>query len=101
VIDDLVPATGSDIEFSPNSGDATISWTAATDPATGSDILEYNWCINNIADCSTPNRSGTTVGAVVTTATGAVPALADGTPCGQPVQLGVLKRLHGRYRSTN
>src|SRR5262249_32486195 len=75
--DDLAAPTGSDIDITNSSGATTVSWTAATDPAPASGVQNYDWCINDAADCSTPNRSGTVEG--TTADTGAAPPLADST----------------------
>ncbi|MCW2923424.1 MAG: repeat-containing protein [Thermoleophilia bacterium] len=51
-----------------------LTWTAATDGGIG--VRDYDWCINDAADCSTPERSGASVAATTVTSTGA--ALAGG-----------------------
>jgi Ca2+-binding RTX toxin-like protein len=77
VQDDRAVATNADIDITSSAGDARINWSASSDGA-GSGVQQYEWCINDAANCSTPNRSGTALaGAVTTSATGAT--LAQGT----------------------
>jgi hypothetical protein len=57
VIEDATSPATIDDDFVVGTGTISIAWTASTD-ADG--IQDYDWCINDAADCSTPVRNGTT-----------------------------------------
>lgn len=74
--DGLSSIPGTDLDAAPD-GPLDITWGAGTD--TGSGIAGYDWCISTAANCSSPLRSGSTTGTLVTTTTAATPSLTNGS----------------------